>query len=146
MWLEKRLFLLHYRPLIKLFQVVTYSLRGDKLVGHILKSLGHLHCIISLTHANNSLGITNISRSELKRTTTRGLCKLRTILGMKPRDGANAQTSEVVDLMARSASIKQNDDTSVLSKGERLHGMFRGIETLEHFIFIPKDEPITWLC
>ena len=74
--------------------------------------------------------------------TTRGLYKLRMILGVKPKDSANAQTSEVVDLMARSASIKQSDDTSVLRKGERLHGMFGGIKTLEHFIFIPKDEPV----
>ena len=32
---------------------------------------------------------------------------------------------------------------SVLSKGERSHGMFGGIRALEHFIFIPKDEPVT---
>ena len=89
-----------------------YSLRGDRLVGYILKSLGHLHCIISLAHTNNLLGIPNISRSELRRMTTRGLCKLRMILVAKPRDSANAQTSEVVDLMARSASIKQSDDTN----------------------------------
>ena len=120
-----------------------YSLRGDRLVGHILKSLGHLHCIISLAHVNNSLGIANISRSELRRTTTRGLCKLRMILGVESRDSANAKTSGVVNLMARSASIKQSDDTSVLSNGERLHGMFGGIKTLEHFIFTPKDEPVT---
>ena len=102
-----------------------------------------MHCIISLAHVNNSLGIANIGRSELRRTTTRGLCKLRTILGAKPRDSANAQTSEVVDLMARSASIKQSDDTSALSRGERSHGMFGDIKTLEHCIFIPKDEPVT---
>ena len=122
---------------------MTYSLRGDRLVGYILISLGHLHFIISLAHVNNSLGIANINRSELRRTTTRGLCKLRVILGAKPRDSANAQTSEVVDLMARSASIKQSDDMSVLSKGERSHDMFEDIKTLEHFIFIPKDEPVT---
>ena len=119
-----------------------YSLRGDRLVGYILKSLGHLHCIISLAHANNSLGIANISRSELRRTTTSGLCNLRTILGAKSRDSANAQTS-VVDLMVRSASIKQSDNMSALSKGERSHGMFGGIRALEYFIFIPKDEPVT---
>ena len=120
-----------------------YSLRGDRLVGYILKSLGHLHCIISLAHANNSLGIVNISRSELRRMTTSGLCNLRTILGVKSRDSANAQPSEVVDLMARSASIKQSDNMSALSKGERSHGMFGGIRALEYFIFIPKDEPVT---
>ena len=86
-----------------------YRLRGDRPVVHILKSLGHLHCIISFAHVDNS----------------------------------NAHTSEVVDLMARSASIKQSDNMNVLSKGERLHGMFGGIKTLEHFIFIPKDEPVT---
>jgi hypothetical protein len=105
---------------------VTYSLRGDRLVGYILKSLGHLHCIISLAHVNNSLGTANVSRSELRRKTTKGLCKLRTILGAKPRDSANAQPCEAVDLMARSASIKQSDKMSVLSKGERSHGMFGG--------------------
>ena len=52
------------------------------------------------------------------------------ILEVKPRDSANAQTSEVVDLMARSASIKQSDDTSVLSKGERAHGMFGALKHL----------------
>ena len=120
-----------------------YSLRGDRLVGHILKSLGYLHCIISLAHVNNLLGIANINRSELRRTTTRGLCKVRMILGVEHRDSANAQTSEVVDLMVRSASIKQSDDTSVLSKGERSHVMFGGIKALVYFIFIPKDEPVT---
>ena len=87
--------------------------------------------------------IANIIRSELKRTTTRGLCKLRKILGAKPRYSANAQINKVVDLMAGSASIKQSDNMSVLSKDERSHDMFGSIKTLEHFIFIPKDEPLT---
>ena len=101
-----------------------------------------MHCIISLAHVNNSLGIANISRDELRRMTTKGLCKLRMILGVKPRDSANAQLSEVVDLMARSAIIKQSDNMSVLSKGKRLHGVFGGIRALGHLIFIPKDEPV----
>jgi hypothetical protein len=122
---------------------VTYSLRGDRLVGHILKSLGHLHCIISPAHANNTLGIANISRSELRRTATRGLWKLRTILGANSRDSANAKSSEAVDLMARSASIKQSDDMSALSRGERLHGVFESIRALEHSVFILKHEPVT---
>src|SRR6202044_3156954 len=120
-----------------------YSLRGDRLVSHILKSLSHLYCIISLAHANNMLGIANISRSELKRTTTRGLWKLRTILRANPGDSTNAKSSKTMNLMARSASIKQSNDVSALSRSERSHDVFKGIKTLEHSIFIPKLKLVT---
>jgi hypothetical protein len=49
---EKRVFPLHHRPQTKLSQVVTNSLGGYRLVGHIFKSFGHLDCIICLVHSD----------------------------------------------------------------------------------------------
>ena len=77
----------------RLSQAKTYSLRRDKLVGNILKSLGHFYCIISFAYMNNVLSIGDISRSELRRMATKGLWKLRTNLGVNSRDSRRADTS-----------------------------------------------------
>jgi hypothetical protein len=75
--------------------------------------------------------------------TARGLWKLRMMLRAKPRDSTNANSSKMMNLMARSASIKQSDDMIALSSGKRLHDVFGGKKTFEHSIFIPKHEPVT---
>ena len=59
------------------------------------------------------------------------------------RDSSNGKSSEMMDLMARSASIKQRNDMSLLSRSNRLHGIFGSIRALEHTVFILKNEPIT---
>ena len=124
MWLEKRLFPSLLQDIDKTFQVVTYRLRGDRLVGHILKSLSHLYYIINLAHTNNMFGIANINKSEHKRTTIRELWKLRTILKANPGDNTNVKSSKTMNLIVKSTSIKQSNNVSTLSKNKKLYDVF----------------------
>ena len=49
---------------------------------------------------------------------------------MNSGDGGNGNSSDLVNLMARSISIKQGDDMRALSRGERLHAVWKALEHL----------------
>src|SRR5882762_10318866 len=118
---EKRVFSLDCSHHTNFSQVATYSLRRYRLVGHIFKSLGYLHCIFSLAHSHYAPGISNISRGELARTATRGLWNLRTVLGMDIGDRPSTSTSLTMNIRGMSTRLKQSNNAVTFSSRERMH-------------------------
>jgi hypothetical protein len=76
-----------------LSEVSTSCLRGERLVGEVLKRLGDLDSIINLARADKTLCIANIGGGELGRSTSNRLGKVREVFGAKSGDGAIVDTS-----------------------------------------------------
>lgn len=97
------------------------SLGRERLVGDILKGFGHLHSIINLLHANETLCIGDICWCKLGWTTTRRLRGIRTVLRMKLRDGSNADTSNLMNRVPRFTRKYEIDNVFASSGGERAY-------------------------
>ena len=70
---KKWSFLLNYSLHAKVFEVMMSCLRGERLVGDVLKGLDDLDSIVNLSRCDKTLSIANIGGGKLKRVTTRGL-------------------------------------------------------------------------
>jgi hypothetical protein len=77
-----------------------------------------LDCILYLSKGDKMDSISNIGRKKFGWTTTRGLLKLRTLLGMKPSDGRDINTSGRGNRVSWVASIKLCENSVLLSRRE----------------------------
>ena len=90
---EKWSFLLDYNLHAMLSEIAASCLRGEGLVGDVLKSLGDLGSILNLSRANKMLGIANIRGRKLGRSATSRLGKVWKVFVAKSDNAAIADTS-----------------------------------------------------
>jgi hypothetical protein len=76
---EEGLFLLHHSLQASCLKAIVNSLGGERLVGDIGKDFGDIDSGISLSRADKTLGMTNVGRRELSRTTATRLGEVRTM-------------------------------------------------------------------
>ena len=92
------MFLLHHSLHTSFLQVAANGLGGDGMVLDILKSLGDLDCIFSLSSTKKSNGMVHISRGNDEWTTTRGFGKVGTVFGTNTTDGGVVEASRSRDM------------------------------------------------
>jgi hypothetical protein len=90
---EKWSFLLDYSLYAMLSEIAASCLRGERLVGDVLKRFGDLNSILDLSRANKTLGIADIRGGKLGRSATSRLGKVREVFRMKSANAAVADTS-----------------------------------------------------
>ena len=76
-----------------LSEIATSCLRGEGLVGDVLKRFGDLDSILNLSRANKMLGIADIRGGKLGRSATSGLGKVREVFRTKFANAGVADTS-----------------------------------------------------
>jgi len=113
---EKRPLPLHHSLHPSLTQVTMNSLSRERLVDNVTNCFGDLDSIFSLSGSDKMNCMTSVGWGELGRVTTQGLLKRRTMLGAKPRDSTDIDTSGGRYLVSRIARIKKKEDVIDLNR------------------------------
>ena len=115
----------------------------EGLVGDSWESFGDLDSILCSIIRNKVDSMVNIDRGKLWWTASSRFLKVRTLLGMKPKDGSNPNTCTRSNRTNRMASIKLREDDILLSSREGSHD-HNGWESRSVATF--SDSDIVLIC
>ena len=118
---KKRVFLLHYSLHTSFLQVTADGLGRDGMVLDILKGLGDLDSILSLSSTKESNSLVHISRRNDGWTTTSSFRKVETVFSANTTDGRVTESSGSRDLTSCLTQFQENNNLVDLISEKGFH-------------------------
>ena len=115
---KKRAFLLHHSLHTSFFEVTADGLGRDEMVLDILKGLGNLDSILSLSSTKKLNSMSHISRRNDGWTTTSSFGKVGTVFSANATDGRVTEFSGSRDLMSRLTQFQESNNLVDLISGK----------------------------
>ena len=139
---KKRAFLLHHSLHTSFLQVTTDGLGRDGMVLDILKGLGNLDSILSLSSTKKLNSMSHISRRNDGWMTTSSFGKVGTVFSANATDGRVTEFSGSRDLMSRLTQFQESNNLVDLISGKGFYdersGKSDGVWLCLHYVELFK--------